>query len=470
MILLQTECQNSDELLVSSEAGVDGFKGPDKEAIDPLPLETYQPRSSPQLLSLPTEILCNILDAIPLTRTLAVCCRICKTLLPLVLSRLYRTLVLRSSTRGSALSPDAPTILNPQSSQILNTLSSSPYGISHYPTKLDFDLTSAFLAAQIGETLATVLKQCRNVVELKLGKGDRGHGMSFVSLSEMLLRMERDNAVQGLRLKVLRIEECVGNGTTLANVLVKLPHLVDLRIGQFLLEPSDFDDVSPPPLPTFRLRTFVAKYRLTPFAFDFCTSSSSDTLRSIDVPINERTHLDLSKCSALTEVTLSLSLISSITTSITQTSYFSNKRSNNLVSSSPPASVVPLLAKLATNFRSTLESIPYLTHLSIKGTWDVGDPEPLDIVRHASLLSHLSCSTIETLSIKTELNSIALVEWLDGMETAGGGRGKLRKLELWQKSTFSAPKREFQRKVREKVQDKANERGIKCEWFKYEKW
>jgi len=125
----------------------------------------------------------------------------------------------------------------------------------------------------------------------------------------------------------------------------------------------------------------------------------------------------------------------------------------------------------------TLDSIPYLTHLTIRGNWDVGEPEPLDLVRHSSLLSHLSSSTIETLSIRTELNSIALVEWLDSMDVAAEGGGgatirpvNLKKLKLWQKSTFSAPKREFQRKVREKVQDKANERGIVCEWYKYEKW
>jgi len=432
-------------------------------------------RTQSRLLSLPTEILCALLDTIPLPRTLAACCLVCKTLLPLVLSRLYRNLLLRSSTRGLALPSDATTILDDESSSILRALTSSPHEISRYPTNIDFDLRSNYTASQIGGTLATILSQCRNVVELKLGKGDRGHGISFSVLSEMLTRVQ---VTSDLRLKVLKIEECAGNGTTLASVLSKLPNLVDLRVGPFLLEPSDFEEDSPSlPRPSFRLHTFVAKYRLTPFAFNFCTSSSSESLRSIDVPINERNGLDLSHCSALTDVTLSLSLTSSLTSSTTQTSYFSNKRSNNSISSSPPASTAPSLAKLATNFRVTLDSIPYLTHLTIRGNWDVGEPEPLDLVRHSSLLSHLSSSTIETLSIRTELNSIALVEWLDSMDVAAEGGGgatirpvNLKKLKLWQKSTFSAPKREFQRKVREKVQDKANERGIVCEWYKYEKW
>ncbi|GAA5956354.1 hypothetical protein JCM3765_005639 [Sporobolomyces pararoseus] len=433
-----------------------------------------QPRaSSSTLLSLPTEILCSILDSIPLTRTLAACCLICKTLLPLVLSRLYRNLLLRSSTRGLALPVDAKTILDDRSNRTLEALISSRHKLHRYPTKIDFDLRSNFTAAQIGATLAMTLERCQNVVEIKLGKGDRGHGLSFAGLWEMLARLDSDERGSDLRLKILRIEECVGNGTTLANVLSKLPHLVDLRVGQFLLEPSDFEEGSPPPpVPTFRLHTFVAKYRLTPFAFDICTSSSWDTLRSIDVPINERNGLDLSRCSALTDVTLSLSLTFTLTSSSTQTSYFSNKRSNSLPSSSPPASALPFLAKLSTNFRTTLESIPYLTRLTIKGSWDEGD-QPLDIVRHASLLSHLSGTTIEILSIKTELNSIALVEWLDGIDAdaeGSRGRGRLRKLKIWQKRTFSFPKCEFQRTVREKVQRKAVERRIICEWYKYEKW
>ncbi|GAA5983324.1 hypothetical protein JCM5350_003072 [Sporobolomyces pararoseus] len=385
-------------------------------------LNCRQPLStSSTLLSLPTEILCTILDFMPLTRTLAACCLVCKTLTPLVLSRLYRNLLLRSSTRGLALSVEAKTILDDRSNRILESVTSSRHKIHRYPTKIDFDLRSNFTCAQIGATLAMVLERCQNVVELKLGKGDRGHGLSFAGLSEMLARLDSDEKGSNLRLKALRIEECVGNGTTLATVLSKLPHLVDLRVGQFLLEPSDFAEGSPPPpAPTFHLHTFVAKYRLTPFAFDICTSSSWNTLRSIDVPINELNGLDLSRCSALTDVTLSLSLTSTLTSSSTQTSYFSNKRSNSLPSSSPPPSALPLLAKLSTNFRTTLESIPYLTDLTIKGSWDEGD-QPLDIVRHASLLSQLSATTISTLSIRTELNSIALVEWLDGLDADAEG-------------------------------------------------
>lgn len=439
------------------------------------PVRRNSTAASSRLLSLPTEIICNILDAIPLERTLAVCCRICKTLLPLVLSRLYRVLSLRSSTRALALATDAATILDERSTRALDTIGSTRHGVARYPSKLDFDLTSAFGAHQIGDTLATVLEHCPNVTEIKLGKGDRGHGMPFSALSEMLTRLERSHAMPGRRLKVLRIEECVGNGTTLANVLVKLPDLVDLRIGQFLLEAADFDEASGPcPLPTFQLHTFVAKYRLTPFAFRFCTASSADTLRSIDVPINERTALDLSACSsALSVVTLSLSLTSSNPSTTTRTSYFSNKRSNSLVSSSPPASIAPSLEKLSANFRATLESVPYLAHLGIKGDWDLTDAEAVDIVRHASILSHLAVSTIGVLSIRTELNSIALVEWMDSLPSRDGAAARtspVERLNLWQKRSFSWPKRSFQATVREKVQARADAHGIRCEWFEYEKW
>ncbi|GAA6021533.1 hypothetical protein JCM11491_006474 [Sporobolomyces phaffii] len=413
-------------------------------------VEIASAQSRSRFLSLPTEILCTILDHVLLTRTLARCSLVCKTLLPLVQSRLYRNLVLRSSTRGSALPSHAATILDDRSSQILDALTSSRHAVHRHATSLDFDLRSNFSAAQIGETLALVLRQCDSIVDLRLGKGDRGHGMPFSGLSEMMTNLYREDGTAGPKLRVLRIEDCDGNGVTLANVLVKLPYLTDLRVGQFLLEVADLPDAPPslflPPsaLPNFQLVTFVAKHRLTPFALTFCTTSSASTLRTLDVPITERNGLDLSHCSALVDVTLSLSLTSSSSSSTTQTSYFSNKRSN-LPSQSPAALAAPSLSKLATHFRKTLESIPYLAHLSIKGTWDAGDLE-IDIVRYGSLLSCLP-ATLESLSVKTELNSIALVEWMEGMNEDGErglGGTRIRKLGLWQKATFSSSKKEFQ--------------------------
>ncbi|GAA5923694.1 uncharacterized protein JCM15063_003731 [Sporobolomyces koalae] len=430
------------------------------ERTDPLTL------TSPRLLSLPTEILCAILDQIPLDRTLARCCLVSRKLLPLAHARLYRTLVLRSSTRGSALSASADTILDARSTRILDTVIESSFGVFRYPTRIDFDLNSHFTASQIGATLAVVLASCPNCDTLRLGKGDRGHGMPFSALSEMLAQF--DPRVPLPRIKVLNLEECVGNGTTLARVLVRLPHLVELRLGQFLLEPSDW--TPPSLLPTFRLQTFVAKYSLTRFAFAFCTASSGDTLRKVDVPINERNGLELSHCTSLVDVSLFLSLSPSLTTTTTQTSYFSNKRSN-LSMQSLVTTAGPSLVKLGQHFRSTLSSLSHLvSHLSIKGNWDTGDPEPLDIVRHGRLLFDLPPS-LECLSIETELNSIALVEWLDSIVADKGDKRQLHTLRIWQKTTFSSMKRDFQRMVREKVSDKAREAGgIVCEWHKYEKW
>lgn len=434
---------------------------------EPISPESPPPRPQLFLLSLPTEILCNILDRIPLQRTLAICCRLCKFLSPLALSRLYRHLDLRSSTRGTALPSDAPTILDDRSNIVLETIRYSPHDLGSYPTKLDFDLRSHYDAPRIGSTLALILHSCRNIVELELGRGDRGHGMPFSGLTEMI-RGERE--VWASRLRVLRIEECAGNGASLAAVLNKLPNLVELRLGQFLLEPNDLDQSISALRPSFRLQTFVAKYRITPFALAFSISSSANSLRTIDIPVNELNKFDLTLCSALTNVMLSLSLSTSpslTASTTTQTSYFSNKRSN-LPSQSPAALAAPALQKLADNFKSTLESIPYLTHLSIKGHWDVGD-QPLDVVRHASLLSHLP-PTIETLSVKTELNSIALVEWMDSITEEEMKKSRLKVLRLWQKVSFSSMKRVFQSGVREKVQDKVSEKGIKVEWYKYEKW
>ncbi|GAA5888905.1 hypothetical protein JCM16303_002186 [Sporobolomyces ruberrimus] len=428
-----------------------------------------------RLLSLPSEVLCTILDHVPLTRTLATCALVYKTLLPFVLRRLYRTLVLRSSTPGRASSSTAPTILDEKSQRIFGVLKTSVHDIYQYPTVLDFDLGShhGVTFSQIGSTLSGVLARCRNIVEIKLGKGIKGHGMAFSALEEMLTELEREPDSPESRLKALTIEDCVGDVSTLANVFAKLPRLVDLRVGtvQLLFVPSDLRDLLVRPYP--RLTTFSAKDRLLPSSFHFLASSSFDTLRSLDVPISERNGLDLSQYSALVDVTLSLSLTSSLTSSTTQTSYFSNQRSSVAASQSPVSLAAPSLWKLATNFSSTLESIPFLSHLTIKGDWDVGDPEPLDIVRHANLLSFLPTS-LKSLSIKTELNSIALVEWMDGMTRGAGEEGKkeskVEKLRVWQKTTFSSTKKEFQKSVREKVQNKANEKGIVCEWYKYDKW
>jgi len=350
---------------------------------------------------------------------------------------------------------------------ILQTIRDSQCNLGSCSTKLDFDLRSHFDAARIGSTLSLILRECRNIVELELGRGDRGHGMPFSGLTEMI-RGGREVWAAGL--KVLRIEECAGNGASLAGVLNKLPDLVELRLGQFLLESDDLDQSISSLRPSFRLHTFIAKYRITPFALAYSISSSPHSLRTIDIPINEVNKFDLSLCTALTNVTLSLSLTTfpaSTSSTTTQTSYFSNKRSN-LPSQSPAALAAPALQKLADNFSFTLESIPYLTHLAIKGHWDVGD-QPLDVVRHSSLLSHLP-PTVGILSVKTELNAIALVEWMDSMMEEDLRKSRLKVLKLWQKTSFSSMKREFQRGVREKVQDKVIEKGIKVEWHKYEKW
>ncbi|GAA5867606.1 hypothetical protein JCM1840_002568 [Sporobolomyces johnsonii] len=440
----------------------------------PTPPQSPAPSSSP-LTSLPTEIICTILDHLaPYPASLAACCVLSRSFTPIARARLYSVLVLRTHPYGQALPSTASSLLDERSAQILDVLTTSTWKnprtqLANLPTKLDFDLLSHCSSAEIGEVLAQIFATCPAISELRLGRGDHGHGIGYGGLARAIQLRGEDQAP---RLTVLNLEKCMGSAHTLAALLVRLPHLQALRLGQFLLGEADLppsaSDATKPVMPTFRLHTFVARHRLTCLAFTFCTANSASTLRTVDLPICERNALDLSACPSLSSVTLFL-FLSTAASQPSQTSYFSNKRTST-TASSPAAAAAPSLAKLAHNLSLTLSSSPYLSHLTLRGAWDTSEGA-LDLVRFGNLLDCLPDS-LEALAIRTELNSIAVVDWLEGIGKGKGkgGAGRLKRLQMWQKQTYAVVKREFQRGVRERVDLVAAQKGVTCEWFMYEKW
>ncbi|BGP21150.1 F-box domain containing protein [Rhodotorula toruloides] len=495
-----------------------------------------------KLSSLPTEILDLILSHLPLS-SLAVCAVLGRSFLPLARQHLYRLLPLRNQRDGQAC-PTGTSTLDEPSTALISTLETHRDTLAPLAQRLDFDLLSHLPAEEVATILSRIFALCTGIVDVRLGAGSHGHGMGY----RCLLRALVLHSPAADRLRVLGIEECAGASHTLALVLLKTRELKELRIGQFLLEDEDLEVFCSGQKPECELEAFTARQRITPLAFDFCTAASAATLRTADLPICEKTALDLSPFSSLTSITLFVFLSAAPTP---------------FAPSHP--SFAPTMSRLNRNFASTIASVPYLQRLTLKGLWDCAITAPpgasaaVDLVRHAELLEALPSESggLQELVIKSELNSIALTRWLANdacwvaceVERNSGclmdqeiaevpdrttlppflrrqlspdipptspasvasitpftaspvssslaqsplssrpstpppdmaslpsppshtsaSTASLRRLQLWQKQTYSAARRHFQANVRKKVDEEARRRGVQIEWRMYEKW
>uniref|UniRef100_A0A0K3CAJ6 FGENESH: predicted gene_2.697 protein n=1 Tax=Rhodotorula toruloides TaxID=5286 RepID=A0A0K3CAJ6_RHOTO len=499
-------------------------------------------KSRTTLSSLPTEILDLVLSHLPLP-SLAVCALLSRSVLPLARQHLYRLLPLRNQRNGQAC-PTGGSTLDEPSTALISTLEAHRDTLAPLAQRLDFDLLSHLPAEEVATILSRIFALCTGVVDVRLGAGSHGHGMGYRCLLRALIL----HPPAADRLRVLNIEQCAGAAHTLALVLLKTRELKELRIGQFLLEDEDLEVFCSGQKPECQLEVFTARQRITPLAFDFCQAASAATLRTADLPICEKTALDLSPFSSLTSVTLFVFLSAAPTP----------------FSPSHP-SFAPTMSRLNRNFASTIASVPYLQRLTLKGLWDCAITAPpgasaaVDLVRHAELLEALPHERggLEKLVVKSELNSIALTRWLANdawwgayeveeaertsvrgetlaevpdrtpsppslrgllgsdippssppsvasitpftaspvsspiaqsplpsrpstpLETASlpsppphvtSSTVSLRRLQIWQKQTYSAARRLFQANVREKVDEEARRRGVQVEWRMYEKW
>ncbi|GAA6019071.1 hypothetical protein JCM10207_006308 [Rhodosporidiobolus poonsookiae] len=442
----------------------------------PTPPDTPPPSSHPthapsSFASLPTEILTSILSYLD-PPTLAACTLTSRAfLLPLASATLYRRVSLRNQRDGKA-APQGSSALDRRSTALISTLSSTP-ALAALARCLDFDLLSHLASDEIAALLSSIFRLCPSLISLRLGVGAHGHGFPFKPLHSALL--SSPSAASTLR--TLDVQESNGAPHTLAAVLVRLTALTDLRVGAFLLEPGDFD---PSVLPTCRLRSVTAERgRLTPCAWTFLSSASGQSLRTATLPLCERAPLDLAHCDALAALTLFITLSTPVAPAAL----------------APGAPQPAALARLARNFTATVESVPYLASLTLKGTWDaplrpspfapspysfsVGGAasssspsitasllggglvgglaahQPLDIVRHAKLL-HLvprARGALQLLIVRTEVNALALCAWLadEGWWSGGGGGGAGGgglKVQVWQRVSYSKERREFQARLR----------------------
>ncbi|BGP28291.1 hypothetical protein JCM10296v2_000023 [Rhodotorula toruloides] len=494
------------------------------------------------LSSLPTEILDFVLSHLPLP-SLAVCAVLSRSFLPLARLHLYRLLPLRNQRNGQACPTGASTLDEP-STALISTLEAHRDTLAPLAQRFDFDLLSHLPAEEVATILSRIFALCTGISDVRLGAGSHGHGMGYRCLLRALIL----HPPAADRLRVLNIEECAGAAHTLALILLKTRELKELRIGQFLLEDEDLEVFCSGQKPECELKVFIAKQRITPLAFDFCTAASAASLRTADLPICEKTALDLSPFASLTSVTLFVFLSAAPTP----------------FSPSHP-SFATTMSRLNRNFASTIDSVTYLQRLTLKGLWDCAITAPpgasaaVDLVRHAELLEALPNERggPEELVVKSELNSIALTRWLANdawwgtqeveeaertsvrgdtvaevpdrtpsppslrrllgpdfppssppsvasitpftaspvsspfapsplpsrpstpFETASlpsppsyasSSAVSLRRLQLWQKQTYSAARRLFQANVREKVDEEARRRGVQVEWRMYEKW
>ncbi|GAA6033627.1 hypothetical protein JCM8097_004356 [Rhodosporidiobolus ruineniae] len=487
---------------------LDALLLPPTPPMSPSPLHSSSPTS---LSSLPPEILSTIFTHLPAS-SLASCALTALFLLPLARAQLYRTLSFRNQRHGKA-APSGSSALDERSTALLETLTAHP-SLARLAARLDFDLLSHLSFGEITALLGEFFALCPSLSALRLGAGAHGHGIGFRPLRDALslglgLELSGASSSPASTLRVLDVEHCNGAPHTLAAVLVQLPALEELRVGQFLLEKGDF---APSVLPSCRLRTLVAQRgRLTSTALSFLSAASGSSLRAASLPVCEQgAPFDLTPFRSLTRLTLFVFL------------------------SSPPPGLSPshpsfeaTMSRLARNFSSTVASLPYLSHLTLLGAWDapscpsphfltssssssssppssssvlptvsaaslgaglaggLAAHQPVDLVLHARLLHFLPAATLRALSVRTELNALALGEWLaDGgwwaanpsslsrlREGAGEGQGEGFRLEVWQKTSYSGPRREFQRRVREKVELAAQaRRGVSVEWRTYEQW
>ncbi|GAA6007901.1 F-box protein [Rhodotorula paludigena] len=469
----------------------------------------------PTLTALPTEIVCHVFSYLS-PPALAACALVAHPLLPLARAALYARLTLRNQRHGRAAAHDASPLDEP-SSALLATLRTHPRSLARLAHALDFDLLSHVGADDVAALLASVFALCPALTSVRLGAGAHGHGLPFRGLHRALA-LSPAAAATAQRLTRLDVERCAGAPHTLALVLLEARELRALRIGQFLLEQDDWDLFCGKRAPHCRLESFVATGRITCTAFEFCTAASSASLRAVELPQCEHTALDLSRFSALSSVALSLFLASAPTPFSPAHAAFE-------------PTMQRLARHFAATLASARTAL--VSRVSLAGAWDCaatappGASQAVDVVLHARLLERLPREGVREVVVRTELNAIALAAWLADDEWWGGParaalppeeeeppgspaasvaslavstnvpspvgspsppppsrslssspgfppasrrRADVAVLELWQKQSYSAARREFQHRVRERVEAGARERGVEVRWRMYERW
>ncbi|BGP44198.1 hypothetical protein JCM10450v2_000007 [Rhodotorula kratochvilovae] len=434
------------------------------------------------LQSLPTETLHHIFAYLP-PPALAAAARTSRALLPLARAALYAQLTLRNQCDGAGAAEDASP-LDERSSALLASLQAHPGALATLAHRLDFDLLSHLGAEAVGALLASVFALCPALTALRLGAGSHGHGLGFRGLHRALSLPAGAGAAA--RLRMLDVAACAGAPHTLALVLLQAPALTSLRVGQFLLEDEDVAVFCGGRGAPCALETLHAQGRLTPTAFAFVTASSGASLRTAALPLCDKAALDLSAFTSLARLELRIFLAAPPTP-------FSPSH----------AAFAPAMARLGCNFAQTLHTARDLPVLALSGAWDCagtappGVGEAVDLVLHAGLLDLLPRAGLRALVVRTELNALALGAWLadDGWwgapvvaDRAGEweppmrpssaaseyslalSSAELRTLELWQKTSYAAVRREFQARVRARVEAGARERGVEVRWREYERW
>ncbi|GAA5855631.1 hypothetical protein JCM9279_000738 [Rhodotorula babjevae] len=484
---------------------------------------------SPALASLPTETLHHVLQYLD-PPALAAVARLARTFLPLARAALYRQLHLRNQRDGAAAPADSSP-LDARSSALLASLDRHRHALAPLAHALDFDLLSHLGADDVAALLGQVLTLCTSLTALRLGAGSHGHGIGFRGLYRSIALAPPGAAA---RLRVLDVSACAGAPHTLAMLLVEMPSLVELRIGQCLLEDEDQAVFCAGRAAPCRLETLVARGRLTPTAFAFCTASSGATLRRAVLPLCDKAALDLGPFTALAHVELCVFLAGAPTP-------FSPAH----------AQFHPTLARLSRNFGDTLASLPAggasaPIVVALSGAWDSavtappGSSQAVDLVLHGDLLERVPREGVERVVVRTELNALALTRWLadDAWWASSSASSRsteapfdfvrvereherppspagstasapsvstcvpspcgspsppppsslsfpspsyssaathrfppdVRHLELWQKTSYSGARRDFQARVRERVDERARVRGVEVTWRTYERW
>lgn len=483
--------------------------------------------------SLPRETLHHVLSYLD-PPPLAAVARLSRAFLPLARAALYRQLHLRNQREGAA-APAHASPLDARSAALVDSLERHPDALAPLAHALDFDLLSHLGADDVAALLARVLTVCTSLTALRLGAGSHGHGIGFRGLYRSLALAPPGAAA---RLRTLDVAACAGAPHTLAMLLLECPALVELRIGQCLLEDEDQAVFCGGRAAPCRLETLVARARLSPTAFAFCAASSGATLRRAVLPLCDKAALDLSPFTSLSHLELCVFLSGAPTP-------FSPAH----------ASFHPTLSRLSRNFSSTLESLPpgggpqgEGRVVALSGAWDCavtappGASQAVDLVLHGELLERVPREGVRRLVIRTELNALALARWLADDAWWGGAsclegpsadearerekeqqtrppspagstasapsistcvpspvgspspppttsfwaaayppnaasqpqstppRAELRALELWQKTSYSGARRDFQARVRDRVEEGARMRGIEVEWRTYERW
>ncbi|KPV77905.1 uncharacterized protein RHOBADRAFT_50439 [Rhodotorula graminis WP1] len=503
---------------------------PESPALDP------HGTLSPALASLPTETLHHVLSYLDPPALAAVAC-LARTFLPLARAHLYRQLHLRNNRDGQAAPADS-SALDARSAALLASLDRHAPALATLVHGLDFDLLSHLGADDVAALLGQVLTLCPSLTALRLGAGSHGHGIGFRGLYRSLALAPPGAAA---RLRVLDVAACAGAPHTLAMLLVEMPNLVELRIGQCLLEDEDQAVFCAGRAAPCRLETLVARGRLTPTAFAFCTASSGASLRRAVVPLCDKAALDLAPFTALAHVELCVFLAGAPTP-------FSPAH----------AQFHPTLSRLSRNLGDTLASLPgggagagaasSPVVVALSGAWDSavtappGSSQAVDLVLHGDLLERIPREGVERVVVRTELNALALTRWLaddawwgsaassalsrmaDDASTTTSDHERererdherppspagstasapsvstcvpspcgspsppptssrslfaqsphrfppdVRHLELWQKTSYSGARRDFQARVRERVDERARVRGVEVTWRTYERW